>query len=644
MTREHVNEHQNDFGRKLKCHNEKDKEVLGRSFIYAILWLALNQIGDSVQICDLIRYAKESHIKLNNISSFLPPNVDAKVAVNHFRKSSNDALTHVWLRTKALTIARIIGIRNVEQPDLTMLGERYCNDLCLPLPISDMMKRLIAFHPPQMKMSETAALSRTVPNYEGRAMAYIIFILKLLFGLDDKRETEISASAQRINSKLRENDSKHSELFVWTEWMEYIDMRNTILSQCHYPSALQIDPNADMHTEMYIDFLKRNNEDSPYQETYRKVEMDNIRLIFNQIVQLHEQNDRHDDAKPSCNFQPSLTPFRSYMEQIVADRSIKSKIYVPTFMSVEHEKRDAIPFLKPNKLKTAFRAMGLRLDVKAIEFNDNFRFQYVHHENVKTTENAQFVFDVTTADWIDLMKERDSKQSEQAQNDRNNEEIERSVREHLLNQRIKQAAYELRRKHDTIMEPSTSRQNEQHGHDEVEENHSISSTSFQYFEEEEKDICDEIVLEEPRRDLDQQPNMLNYQSSDDDESNDGDDHDLNAEHALPSSPPPPSIEFVISNSDYWIAMQNIYYMTNASFVDSLNALPKSFQWLLKQCALQLHMHTKDLYIELLAIENQYRYVLKPIFKMDSYIKYRSSSSKKLDTETRNAVRNLKRIW
>lgn len=154
MTREHVMEHQNDFGRKLKCHNIKDKEVMGRSFIFAMLWLALNQIGDSVQISDLIRYAKESHIKLNNISSFLPPNVDAKVAVNHFRKSSNDALTHVWLRTKALTIARVIGIRNVEQPDLIMLCERYCNDLCLPLQINDMIKRLIAFHPPQMKMSE----------------------------------------------------------------------------------------------------------------------------------------------------------------------------------------------------------------------------------------------------------------------------------------------------------------------------------------------------------------------------------------------------------------------------------------------------------------------------------------------------------
>lgn len=640
MTRAHVNEHQNDIGRKLKCHNEKDKEVLGRSFIYALLWLALNQIGDSVQICDLIRYAKESHIKLNNISSFLPPNVDAKVAVNHFRKSSNDALTHVWLRTKALTVARIIGIRHVEQPDLAMLGERYCSDLCLPSPIVDMMKRLIAFHPPQMKMSETAKLSRTVPNYEGRAMAYILFILKLLFGLDDKREKEISASAQRINNKLRENDSKYSELFVWTEWMEYIEMRNTILSQCHYPSAMQIDPNSNMHTEMYIDFLKRNNEDSPYQEAYRKVEMDNIRLIFNQIVQLHEQNDRH-DAKPSCSFQPSLTPFRSYMEQIVGDRSIKSKIYVPTFMSVEHDKRDAIPFLKPNKLKPALRSMGFRLDVKAIEFNDSFKFHYVHHENGKTTENVQFVFDVTTADWINLMKERDNKRSEQQQNNRSNEEIERFVREHLQNLRIKQAAYELRRKHDTIMAPSANLNETQNDHgdnDEGVENRSIPSPSLQYFEEEEKDIIDDILLNEPRRDLDQQPNMLNYQSSDDDESNDDDDRDLNAE------PPLPPIEFVISNSDYWIAMQNIYYMTNASFVDSSNALPKSFQWLLKQCALQLHMHTKDLYMELLAIENQYRYVLKPIFKMDSYIKYRSSTSNKLDIETQNSIRNLKRIW
>lgn len=637
ITRKHVIEHQNDIGRKLKCHDYKDKEVLGRSFVFAILWLALNQIGDSMQISDLVRYAKESHIKLNNISSFLPPNIDGKQAVNHFRKSGNDSLTHASLRSKALMIARIIGIRNVEQPDLGMLCERYCKDLCLPSAISDMIKRLIAFHPPVMKTSETSLLSRTVPNFEGRAMAYIIFILKLIFGLDDKREMEISTSAQIINNKLFENDSKQSPLFVWTEWVEYVEMRNTILAQCHYPTAMQIDPNTSMHTGMYIDFLKHSNEDSAYQENYRKVEMENIRLIFDQIVQLHEQH-KPSDAMPSCHFPPSLTPFSSYIEQILVDRSIKSKIYIPEFMSINHEQRDIIPYIKQKELKKEFQTMKIQLKTKSIGCNPNLEFQYVHHENSKRTGNVKFEFDVTRNEWIDLLKERDEKQKEQLEQNRmeNGEEIQQTVIKHLSNLRTKQ---ELHRNSKKSNNGTGLIDNSESVNVTVSHNRTIES-SYQYFDEDEKDIVDDILLNEPRRYLDKQPNMLDYQSSDDDESTDDNDtnnHDLNTDDIQ-------TIEFVISNFDYWMAMQNIYFITNASFVESVNALPNTFQWLLKQCALQIHQHIKDLYIELLAIENQYRYILKPIFKMDSYIKYRSDSGKKIDTQTRKAIRCLKRIW
>ncbi|XP_031632877.1 TATA box-binding protein-associated factor RNA polymerase I subunit B [Contarinia nasturtii] len=630
ISREHLTEHQNDIGRKLKCHNIKDREVLGRTFVFAMLWLALNQIGDTLQISDLIRYAKESHIKLNNISTFLPPTIDAKQAVNHFRKSSNDNLTHAFLRTKALTIARIIGIQNVIQPDLTMLCERYCKDLCLPSAIAEMVKRLIAFNPPEMKMSETSALSRTVPNFEGRAMAYIIFILKLFFGVDDKRENDISASAQVINHKLIECDSKQQPLFVWSEWVEYIEMRNTILSQCHYPTAMEIDPNTSMHTNMYIDYLKRTNEDSTYNERYRKVEMENIRLVFDQIVKLHEDNQQ--TWKPSCQFQPSLTPFSSYMEEILDDRAIKSKIYVPEFMNVDHEKRDIIPYLKPKRLKKIFRSMKQQLEIKEIGFNPNLQFAHVRHENRKTTTNVQFEFDVTRAEWLDLIKERDDKKYEAQETNRKmeNDEIGEQIAEHLANLRTKQIVADAIRKANHTDNSST--------------NPTANVAAYQYFDEEEKDIVDDIVLNEPRRNLDKQSNMLNYQSSDDDDD-DGDsndemiksDHDLNGENE-------DSIEFIISNFDYWIAMQNIYYITNASFVDSVNVLPKHFQWLLKQCALQIHMHIKDLYIELLAIENQFRYVLKPIFKMDNYIKLRTPSTTKLHPQTISAMKNLKRIW
>lgn len=38
-----------------------------------------------------------------------------------------------------------------------------------------------------------------IPNYEGRAMAYIIVVIKVLFGLDDVTETNISRIIHKIN-------------------------------------------------------------------------------------------------------------------------------------------------------------------------------------------------------------------------------------------------------------------------------------------------------------------------------------------------------------------------------------------------------------------------------------------------------------
>jgi TATA box-binding protein-associated factor RNA polymerase I subunit B len=50
--------------------------------------------------------------------------------------------------------------------------------------------------PPLMKLHKSA---RHFPNYEGRAMAFIIFVLKLLFGLDGKTEYEISKVTKKLN-------------------------------------------------------------------------------------------------------------------------------------------------------------------------------------------------------------------------------------------------------------------------------------------------------------------------------------------------------------------------------------------------------------------------------------------------------------
>lgn len=161
--------------------------------------------------------------------------------------------------------------------------------------------------------------------------------------------------------------------------------------------------------------------------------------------------------------------------------------------------------------------------------------------------------------------------------------------------------------------------------------------SYKYFDEDEMDIIDEFILNEPRRNLDQPRNILDYCSSNDSADDSSDD-----ETPLSSLLDANRVEFIISNYDYWISMENLYHLTYKSFDEKSKQLPKSFQWLLKQCALQLHQLPKDLFVELMAIENAYRFVLKPTFKMDNCFKFRDT--RKLSGTLGGAVEWLKRIW
>lgn len=61
--------------------------------------------------------------------------------------------------------------------------------------ISLYAERLVALSPPKMKFCDKSC----IPNYEGRAMAFIIVVLKILLGLDGITEYEISNVADKIN-------------------------------------------------------------------------------------------------------------------------------------------------------------------------------------------------------------------------------------------------------------------------------------------------------------------------------------------------------------------------------------------------------------------------------------------------------------
>lgn len=57
--------------------------------------------------------------------------------------------------------------------------------------------------------------SPMIPNYEGRAIAYIIVVMKILLGMDDITEKKISEIADKINRYVNKT-SKISQVMFKT--------------------------------------------------------------------------------------------------------------------------------------------------------------------------------------------------------------------------------------------------------------------------------------------------------------------------------------------------------------------------------------------------------------------------------------------
>lgn len=67
---------------------------------------------------------------------------------------------------------------------------------CIVAEIGKYVECIMGILPPLLEFNRPL---KHFPNYEGRAMAFIIFILKLLLGLDGKTEYEISKVTRKLN-------------------------------------------------------------------------------------------------------------------------------------------------------------------------------------------------------------------------------------------------------------------------------------------------------------------------------------------------------------------------------------------------------------------------------------------------------------
>ncbi|XP_066249022.1 TATA box-binding protein-associated factor RNA polymerase I subunit B [Euwallacea similis] len=304
MPKGHVVKHREDLERGLSCHKIKARSFkpsfregpanLTLFTIYIILYISLLISGDSIQLGDLLRFIREGHVSFACFRHFFPAEISDKSLILPQRHEK--MFSHIRFRQSCASLIKFLGIGSyIPPPDLNALCTRYCIELNLPSSINHCAQRLISLTAPQMPIKKKA---KALPNYEGRAMSFIIFILKLLFGFDGKTEKKFSEYAQLLNDG-------NKPMFDVLKWLQFIGYRRTVLQKCHLPTALR--DGSEVDSDLFLSYL--TNQKVQFKGSNRTIqnEVKDYLQVFEKLLE-----DGVEGASPI--FEPSPTPFRHHTQ------------------------------------------------------------------------------------------------------------------------------------------------------------------------------------------------------------------------------------------------------------------------------------------------------------------------------------------
>ncbi|XP_076241063.1 TATA box-binding protein-associated factor RNA polymerase I subunit B [Calliopsis andreniformis] len=283
--------------------------------LWAIIYLALRLHSQPIQLGDMLRYGREGHLSYYKLDHLLPPEVSLTKSEASFL-SQNVEITHKGMRRITASMAKFLGVWDIVCPDFSGLVNRYCQELGLPRGIQLYTERLIALSPPKMTFDSKKSY---IPNYEGRAIAFIIVVLKTLLALDDITEYQISRIAEKINSVAIEKGLLSGKLFSFQEWQKYIECRKTILTHSHYPTKMKYSPDTHGIDDLYIKFLEFVISKTDKKELDAKNSKHFLPEELASAMKKYIANLSVNDLPPKNIdiFSPSLTPLHSYLHQLL---------------------------------------------------------------------------------------------------------------------------------------------------------------------------------------------------------------------------------------------------------------------------------------------------------------------------------------
>jgi hypothetical protein len=585
--------------------------VMSGLTLISIIYCALNICKSEIQMSDLIRMIREGHLSYYNTKEFLPEDlIEQDVPLSYVQYHTVHMISYENFRKNCSAFIQIIPDlpNSIKPPKFLQLVRRYLDELNLPTDLNDYIERLISFIPPEMKTK--SGLRRLVPNFEGRAMAYIIFVLKLLFGLDGFREKKISNAARKVNNELK-TCGFANKIFVYEDWRRFIEYREVLLEKFYYPAIFNHEFNGDKPYVAYNTMIEKLRPKT------KKIESANVTVKNEKRMQtklelketLSKLSEKHKEVEgietmEKLSFDFSLTPLKDNLQNILdhgTGMEIRRDIATLDFTNCTCE-----PLLKPSKLVNTLKNVGIEMQTKKSNFPQIFAL--VQSKSQKKVQNSAY----------------EMKFDEMSEDEYRNDLTKRMEMEKSGNAKEEQNYHEARLK--ALLEERWIRRRKIR-RDKSESKKNLTATATDQAN---------ASTESVENDIDGPRNFkeTNILSDNDNDESDEDDktNDLVDEIDLPDDPELTRIfqeheKSLIENNEKLTLVVPDFNMRqrvirvkdeqpHGNLEDYSKSLPKSFVWLLKIASMIassiLHQPPMRLYHQVLIIENQFMNAYQPV--------------------------------
>lgn len=639
---------------KFRMQSLKRKEkprILNCRTLLCIIYCALNICCSDIQLSDLLRLTREGHLSLYNYKQFLPEDiVEQDIPLSSHESRTLKIIWYENLREHLSYFVRFIPDLkpSLQIPNIFELCRRYLNEMNLPTDLFVYIERLMIFWPPEFASNGTV-----LPNYEGRVMAYILFVLKLLFGIDGYREVEMSDAARDINKALKASGLQRL-IFVYEDWRRFIEYRKVILEKFYFPSIYHRDYGSDTAYSAFNSMLAALDPKS------KKIEKQNVnaanearmrskanaQTILKDLIKAHE-SDESTNLMQKLHFPCSMTPLKDAFDQILSiDTVIKINRDIA---SANFSNHSCDSYLVPKDLVNSLQSIGVDVTVKKSTFPKSFaclKFEATRKANFKRRVYEIDPDAMSEDEWRSDLKKQ-NKLEKKAQATWKKEDHEAQL-EQILRSRLElRSLIHKKRSERKARAKSATSLNFEEDDPQVFEESNIFDGDDDVESDEDVD-ADDIVPENRNSYLDYELEQL---------------FKAHASECSETTFVVPDFNMwqvkIIKNCcQHWMLIkvfsipQKIFSITEheangAPHEMLISQLPKPFRWLLNHAASILHQHPASIYNELLCIEHQFTTLYQPIELMENVMLKRNRENdplRKLNPYVSKCYRKFEMSW